>query len=125
MHTHLRRASLLTVLPFFVSLSLGIAACSSDENPNPNATRTDAGSSQASGLSVAYSSNCARCHGDKGQGQTLNGVVYPAIPGNKDENAFISTVRAGRGSDMPPFDEAAISDADLKADYAWMTTQRK
>jgi mono/diheme cytochrome c family protein len=65
------------------------------------------------GLSAAFSRQCSRCHGEKGQGTHLS---FPRLPGALDEAQFIATVRAGR-NDMPAFDPSLISDADLKADY--------
>lgn len=90
-------------------------ACGDDGSTPSNGS----GQTTSSGLSAAFGSNCARCHGAQGLGQG----VYPKIPGNKDEATFIAFVRVGKG-DMPAFDASKISDADLKADYAWMTTKR-
>lgn len=95
-----------------------IVACGGDDDGSK------AGSSgegpQTSGLSASFQAVCAKCHGDEGRGQG----IYPQIPGNKDEAAFIAIVRAGRG-EMPATNAARFSDADLKSDYLWLTTQRK
>ena len=92
-------------------------ACGDDADPNPNPPRQQ---TQASGLSEAFETTCAVCHGPEGKGQK----EYPAIPGSKDDSAYIAIVRSGRG-DMPASDASRISDAELKADYAWLTTQRQ
>ena len=90
-----------------------------EEDPNPNPPRQQTPQS-TSGLSTAFKDVCAVCHGDEGQGKG----EYPPIPGTKDESAFIAIVRAGRG-DMPAIDATRISDAELKADYLWLTTKRE
>jgi mono/diheme cytochrome c family protein len=97
------------------AIAVAVVACSSDD-PNPNPGRRDAG---GSGLSVAFSENCSRCHGDAGLGNQF----YPRIPGSRDEAGFIAIVRSGSG-EMPKFAPTDISDADLKADYLWLTTKR-
>jgi mono/diheme cytochrome c family protein len=97
---------------FVLGFTLVLFACEEDVNPNPsrrNQTEVDA----SLGLSAAYSNNCERCHGPRGDGSS----AYPRLPGNKDEAGFIAFVRTGKG-DMQPFDASQISDADLKADYA-------
>ncbi|MBL9111313.1 MAG: cytochrome c [Myxococcales bacterium] len=96
------------------ALMLALSGCSSDD------TTGDAGST-TSGLSQAYQNNCARCHGATG----LGSGQFPKIPGSKDEAAFIAFVRAGspRGT-MTAYSASQISDADLKADYLWLTTKR-
>ncbi|MBS2012880.1 MAG: cytochrome c [Deltaproteobacteria bacterium] len=91
-----------------------LGACSSDDDKGSTPT-----TQTSSGLSAAYMNNCARCHGVKGEGQGS----YPRIPGSKDEAGFIAFVRAGKGL-MPGFDASKISDADLRADYLWLTTKR-
>jgi len=97
------------------ALLLALSGCSSDD------TTGDAGST-TSGLSQAYQNNCARCHGATG----LGSGQFPKIPGSKDTEAgFIAFVRAGspRGT-MTAYSASQISDADLKADYLFMTTKR-
>lgn len=93
------------------ALLFALSGCSSDE---PGTT--------TSPLSQAYQNNCARCHGATGEGSGQ----FPKIPGSKDtEASFIAFVRAGspRGT-MSAFSASQISDADLKADYLYMTTKR-
>jgi len=97
--------------------SMALAACS-DDDTNPNTSRRDAGAT-TQGLSTAFSENCARCHGDTGLGTQF----YPRLPGGRDEAGYISVVRNGVG-EMPKFSSAEISDADLRADYLWLTTKR-
>jgi len=97
-----------------------VMGCGDSADPNPNPPRTQ---QQQSGLSASFINQCARCHGETGQGQVVSGNNYPVIPGGKDESSFIAIVRAGRG-DMPAFDASQITDADLKADYLWLTTKR-
>ena len=105
-----RFGSLVGVMPLFVMASV-VSGCSSD--PAPVGTTP-------SGLSASYSSNCKRCHGDTG----LGAGQFPKIPGTKDTEAgFVAFVRAGKGN-MPAFSASQISDADLKADYLWLTTKR-
>lgn len=101
------------------ALMFSSAACSTeDENPAPNKGST--GETTAK-LSASYASQCARCHGDEGKGS----FQYPALPGARDEASFIALVRQGRsGTLMPSFAATTISDADLKADFLWMTTER-
>ena len=72
-----------------------------------------------SGLTPAFASRCARCHGTTGKGQ----APYPSIPGNLDVNGFIAIVRSGR-KEMPIFPASQISDDELKADYDWLKTKR-
>jgi mono/diheme cytochrome c family protein len=94
------------------AIAASLAACSSeDTNPNPERPAVE--------LSTAFTENCSRCHGDKGLGNQF----YPRIPGSRDEAAFIAIVRSGKG-EMPMFSTGDISDADLKADYLWLTTKR-
>lgn len=94
---------------------LALTGCSSDD------TTGDAGTA-TSGLSQAYQSNCARCHGATG----LGSGQFPKLPGTKDTEAgYIAAVRAGSAArGMAAFSASQISDADLKADYLWLTTKR-
>lgn len=105
----------MTKRTLLIALAATAAACGDDVDPSPSRTRTTA----ASGLSTSYARSCARCHGDRGEGSGR----YPSIPGAKDESAFVALVRAGR-DEMPAFSPSDISDADLKADYLWLTTKR-
>ena len=102
-----------------VTLTLTAVACGDDEAPNPNPPREQTETS-TSGLSTGFKEVCATCHGEEGRGKGR----YPSIPGNKDESAFIAIVRSGRG-DMPATDASRISDAELRSDYAWLTTKRR
>jgi mono/diheme cytochrome c family protein len=105
-----RLGSFVGLMTLFISASV-LGGCSSETDPLPSTT---------SGLSASYASNCKRCHGDTG----LGSGQFPKIPGTKDSEAgFIAFVRAGKGN-MPAFSTAQISDADLKADYLWLTTKR-
>lgn len=106
-------------MAFVLAAALVAVACGEDEDPNPNPPR-DQTSQETQGLSTAFKDVCAVCHGDEGRGKGQ----YPAIPGTRDESAFIAIVRSGRG-DMPATDESRISEADLKADYLWLTTKRQ
>lgn len=99
--------------------TLVMVACGEDEDPNPNPPRQRT-TQTTSGLSTGFQDVCAVCHGDEGRGKGQ----YPAIPGDKDESAFIAIVRAGRG-DMPATDATRISDEELKSDYLWLTTKRQ
>jgi len=101
---------------FILTTTLGLAVlfasgCGGDD---------DATGSTTSGLSTAFNNNCARCHGAEAKG----GGKYPNLPGSLTVDAMIATVRAGR-NEMPKFDAATISDADLRADYNWMKNVRK
>ena len=86
--------------------------CSSSEDSGGT------GTSQA-GLSLAYASQCSACHGTTGTGSG----TYPSLPGKLTLATYAGVVRTGRGA-MPAFGSAQISDADLTADYQWMTTKR-
>lgn len=103
---------------FLMTVTALAIGCGSDESSS-SSTSGGASGQTTSGLSASFGSNCARCHGATGLGQ----APIPKIPGTKDEAGFIAIVRSGKG-DMPAFDAAAISDADLKADFAWMKTKR-
>jgi mono/diheme cytochrome c family protein len=65
-------------------------------------------------LSNAFRSACRSCHGDLGEGR--DGGRYPAIPGDLSFDAYRRVVREGRGL-MPAFDDAFVSDDELRADY--------
>ena len=104
-------------LSFFFFAAM-IAACSDDVDPNPNAS-SGATQTKADTLSSSFATTCTSCHGDTGLGK----AEYPKIPGTRDEASFIAIVRSGKG-DMPAFAESRISDAELKADYLWLTTKR-
>ncbi|OJY29507.1 MAG: hypothetical protein BGO98_47510 [Myxococcales bacterium 68-20] len=95
-----------------------IAACGGDDDGSKSGSSGQG--AQASGLSASFQAVCAKCHGDEGRGQG----IYPQIPGSKDEASFIAIVRAGRG-EMPATNAARFSEADLKADFLWLTTERK
>jgi len=60
-------------------------------------------------LSGDFSINCARCHGQSGDGSI-------SIRG-KSLQEFKAAVRSGRGS-MPSFSESQYSDASLKSDQS-------
>jgi mono/diheme cytochrome c family protein len=94
------------------------AACSSDDAAKPVSSSGSSGQGSA-GLSLAFASRCARCHGTTATGQG----IYPALPGKLTADAFKAVVRSGR-QEMPSFEASQISDADLAADYEWMTTKR-
>ncbi len=100
------------------AMTILASACAEEETPNTSSRLRDSGTGTAStGLTQAYASQCARCHGDRGEGG--NGGLYPALPGSRDESGYITIVRAGKdGTQMPAFTATDISDADLKADYA-------
>jgi len=107
---------------FLAMVAVFASGCGSDDSSSSSSGTSGASGTSgtsASGISNAFGSNCARCHGPSGLGQ----AQYPKLPGNKDEAGFIAIVRSGKG-DMPAFSTSNISDADLKADYAWMTTKR-
>lgn len=94
------------------------AGCSSEEK---SAAPSSSGSSgqASSGLSLAFASKCSRCHGTTATGQG----IYPALPGRQSASSYAAVVRSGR-KEMPSFDASQISDADLAADFDWMTTKR-
>ena len=97
--------------------SVVIGCSSSDDSPTP---RPSGGSGQtSSGLSLAFSSKCARCHGTTATGQG----IYPALPGSLTAAEYSATVRSGR-KQMPSFDTGQITDADIAVDYTWLTTKR-
>lgn len=102
--------------------SLGSGCSSSSDGSTTPATSSGSSGTNgqaSSGLSLAFASKCARCHGTTAKGQG----VYPSLPGNLTAASFIATVRAGR-REMPSFDASQISDADPTADYDWMKTKR-
>jgi len=92
--------------------------CSDDSTTKPLGASGSSGQT-SSGLSLAFASKCARCHGTTATGQG----IYPALPGNLTLAAFTATVRSGK-REMPSFDTSQISDADIAADYDWMKTKR-
>lgn len=108
------------IMAFVFVATAALVACSSDDSGSTSSSSSSGSSSAtASGLSAAFGSNCAGCHGPKGEG----GGAFPRIPGSQTEAGFIARVRSGKGV-MPAFSASQISDADLKADYLWLTTQR-
>jgi mono/diheme cytochrome c family protein len=92
--------------------------CSSSSDDDTGRSPGSSGSTSL-GLSLAFASNCAGCHGTTASGQG----IYPSLPGNLTLDAFKATVRAGKRA-MPAFSTSQISDADLAADYEWMKTKR-
>jgi mono/diheme cytochrome c family protein len=104
---------------FASALVVMAVACSDDDNDDLKSGNTPPAQTEPT-LSSSFQSVCARCHGAEGRGQG----TYPSIPGTRDEASFIAIVRSG-GSEMPASTAAQISDADLKADYLWLTTKRK
>ncbi len=71
-------------------------------------------------LSASFENSCGDCHGNYGEGAPK----MPVLPGAQIANweAFRSVVRNGRpGTGMPAFDEAAISDEQLQADWQKLT----
>jgi mono/diheme cytochrome c family protein len=97
------------------SLTMGCSSSDDSSSPRPSGSSGQT----SSGLSLAFASRCARCHGTTATGQG----IYPALPGKLTAAEFSATVRSGRDQ-MPSFDTGQISDADLTADYTWMTTKR-
>jgi mono/diheme cytochrome c family protein len=97
-----------------MATTIASGCSSSDDSSGSSGT-----AKSEAGLSLAYASQCSRCHGTTATGQGK----YPVLPGKLTLATFVGTVRAGR-SDMPAFSGSQISDADLTADYNWMTTKR-
>ncbi len=114
-------ARVVTVAAAILTASL-VSGCSSSDTPltssGSSGTSGDGGTSP-SGLSLAFASRCARCHGTTATGQD----IYPALPGSLTLADFTATVRAGRKL-MPSFTASQITDADIASDYQWMTTKR-
>jgi mono/diheme cytochrome c family protein len=81
--------------------------------PTADAPAYGTGASAALTLSEPYRTTCARCHGASGEGQPL----YPALPGQLDRAAFIEVVRRGKGTAMPAFPAAFVSDSELARDF--------
>lgn len=100
--------------------SLTSACSSSDDVGQPESGSGAPDGGNAAHLSGAFINLCATCHGDEGRGKD----TAPAIPGARDEQGYIARVRSG-GGPMPAFDSSLITDAELKADYAWLTTKRQ
>jgi mono/diheme cytochrome c family protein len=97
---------------------IALAGCSSSSDGNDaiKAASHDAGSAT---LSHAFGTQCARCHGPSGAGEG----IYPALPGDQaDADSFVAFVRTGKG-EMPAFTTSQISDADLRADFAVLSTK--
>ncbi len=86
------------------ALSLaGITACSFESSTTKLAA--------VGPLSTVFSTKCASCHGDQGEGD-----IGPKLSGLSLE-AFSAAVREGRAG-MPAYTEAAYSEADLSKDHA-------
>ncbi|MBM4253956.1 MAG: cytochrome c [Deltaproteobacteria bacterium] len=81
----------------------GVNACSFQ----PSTTKVAA----VGALSTVFSTKCASCHGDQGEGD-----IGPKLTGLSLE-AYSAAVREGRAG-MPAFPEATYSEADLKKDHA-------
>jgi mono/diheme cytochrome c family protein len=64
------------------------------------------------GLSSAFASQCAGCHGPTGEGKG----PFPSLRQVKDAATFVTIVRSGRNQ-MPPFDERAAPEANLRRDF--------
>lgn len=109
---------IVTAALAIASLTMG---CSSDDasTAKPSSSSSSGSSGSSAGLSLAFTSKCARCHGSTGTGD----ATYPSLPGTLTLPTFITTVRSGRRA-MPMFGASEISDADLAADYDWMKTKR-
>ena len=105
--------------PFFGVMGMGIIVAATS---SLSGCSDAPGTTPPAGLSTAYSSNCSRCHGPKGEGAGQ----FPKIPGTKtDEASYIAAVRGGSADRrMPAFSASQISDADLKADFVFLTTKR-
>ncbi|AKU97926.1 hypothetical protein AKJ09_04590 [Labilithrix luteola] len=114
----MKLAQWISSLAIFASLT---SACSSsDDVGQPKSGNSAPDGGNTAHLSGAFTNLCATCHGDEGRGKDKN----PAIPGTRDEQGYIARVRSG-GGPMPAFDSSLISDAELEADYAWLTTKRQ
>ena len=96
-----------------------LAGCSSEDTSTPKPSSSSGSSGASGGLSLAFTSKCARCHGSTGTGD----ATYPSLPGALTPATYAATVRSGRKA-MPMFGASEISDADLAADYDWMKTKR-
>jgi mono/diheme cytochrome c family protein len=107
-----------TTLAIACAVVMTSLACGEDgDSSSPQLRKTE---ETEQGLSTSFQNTCARCHGEEGKGKD----TYPPIPGTRDEAAFITIVRSGLG-EMPASDASQFSDADLKADYLWLTTKRR
>lgn len=109
-------ASMMVLVTAITGCALALGCSSSSDDTGSSSSSS---SSSGSGLSLAFTSNCAPCHGTTGSGQGS----YPSLPGNLTLDAFKANVRAGKKL-MPAFSASQISDADLAADYEWMKTKR-
>lgn len=100
------------------AMVMASVACGSSDEGTSSGTGNETGK-----LSQAFKTNCARCHGPDGQGLGN----YPKLPGDiTSEAAFIAQVRSGSPNTNPSMDaytEAQISDADLKSDWAYLSTR--
>ena len=101
-----------------ILVALLVMGCSSPDSASPTPASGDGGTGPQR-LTLAFASNCARCHGTTATGQD----PYPALPGSLTLAQFTATVRAGRKL-MPSFTTKQITDADIASDYEWMTTKR-
>ncbi len=101
-----------------ILMALLAMSCSSSDSASPTPASGDGGTGPQR-LTLAFASNCARCHGTTATGQD----PYPALPGSLTLAQFTATVRAGRKL-MPSFTTKQITDADIASDYEWMTTKR-
>lgn len=114
----------MTTLKLLVPLAVaafGLAACGGTEDGPKSLTGTPTNTADAgeNGLSQAFQQQCARCHGERGEGSGN----FPRVPGRQTEETYLGLVRAGRNQ-MPAFTVEQISDVDLRSDYLWLTTKR-
>lgn len=92
-----RSASLLLSLSLFLSLAASLAACAKDSSksttPDPNGAAHPALTAQIERGTQLYVANCAKCHGDSGQGS-------PGAPPVVGKDAFPLKPRDGAKRDV-------------------------
>jgi cytochrome c553 len=89
-----------------------------EDSEIPKNTAASTGAS-GSALSGSFITNCAGCHGNKGQGGTGPKLQKTGL----SESEFINVARNGKGAMISKFSASQISDDSLKSDLKFLKAQ--
>jgi ubiquinol-cytochrome c reductase cytochrome c subunit len=99
---------------------LGLTAAATASAQSAQAPQSVQSAGVEHGQELFMKNGCYLCHGTVGQGGVGPAIVVDLIP-----YAALSAYVRNPAGEMPPFSEKILSDADLRAMYAYLGAQPK